>query len=58
MELVKLLSKHKKVNLKFLGSDSTSNTFLKSIDGKIIFNKLPKLKKNELFDPATFDCVF
>ena len=58
MELVKLLSKHKYVNIKFLGSDSKSNSFLKSIDGKTIFKQLPKLKNNELFDPSDFDCVF
>tara|TARA_A100001011_G_scaffold390681_2_gene474630 strand:- start:5580 stop:6608 length:1029 start_codon:yes stop_codon:yes gene_type:complete len=58
MELVNILSGHKKVNINFLGSDSIQNEYLKNIQNTKEYNNLPLLKKNKYFDPSSSDYVF
>ncbi len=58
MELVKLLSNHKSVNINFLGSDSIKNKYLKNIENTKEYSELPYLKQNILFDPLESDYVF
>ncbi len=57
-ELVEILSKHKKVNINFLGSDTLKNKSITSIDNKKEFKSLPILKNNDSFDPLKSDYVF
>ena len=57
-ELVEILSKHKKVNINFLGSETLKNKSITSIDNKKEFKSLPILKNNDSFDPLKSDYVF
>ena len=58
IELVKILSKHPKVKINFLGTESKNNQNINHINDKIIDDNLPLLELNINFDPLNFDCVF
>lgn len=58
MELVKLLNNHPNININFLGSETVTNEYLTNIDGSKVYEKLPKLEKNSLFNPNESDYVF
>ena len=58
MQLVELLSKHKYVNINFLGSESIQDDYLKNINNTKKFTNLPLLKNNKLFNPLSADYVF
>ncbi len=58
MELVSVLSKHVNININFLGSDSITNQHLTNYDNTKIFDNLPTLKNNKIFEPSLSDYVF
>ena len=58
MELVKLLINHPNININFLGSETTTNEYLTNIEGSTVYETLPKLEKNSLFNPDESDYVF
>tara|TARA_Y100001970_G_scaffold191982_1_gene233339 strand:- start:1218 stop:2246 length:1029 start_codon:yes stop_codon:yes gene_type:complete len=58
MELVKILSNHKNVNINFLGSDTLQDQYLTNIENTKQYDNLPLLKDNKLFDPLSSDYVF
>ena len=57
-ELVKMLVKHPKVNINFLGCDSKINDTIFNKDKKLEFSKLPQLSLNIDFDVSRSDVVF
>ena len=58
MELVYFLSKHKNVNINFLGTETDQGNYLKNISNTKTYNNLPILKKNNQFNPENTDYVF
>ena len=58
MELVKILYKHKNVNINFLGSDKLKNKFLSNIENTKEYSDLPILEDNHNIDPSKSDYVF
>ena len=58
MELVKLLTNHKNVNINFLGTENNEGKYLKNIDNTKEYKNLPILKDNNSFDPSMSDYVF
>ena len=52
MELVKLLTNHKNVNINFLGTENNEGKYLKNIDNTKEYKNLPILKDNNSFDPS------
>ena len=57
-ELIKILSKHSKVEINFLGCDNTEKNNVILFEKKINNNNLPKLKSNHEFNPLDSDVVF
>ena len=57
MELVYFLSKHKNVNINFLGTETNQGNYLKNISNTKTYNNLPILKNNQ-FNPENTDYVF
>ena len=57
-ELVKMLVKHPKVNINFLGCDSKINDTIFNKDKNLEFSKLPQLSLNIDFDVSRSDVVF
>ena len=58
MELVKLLTNHKNVNINFLGTENNEGKYLKNIDNTKEYNQLPLLKPNDSFSSEDSDYVF
>ena len=58
LELVKILSKHKKVRIAFLGTENSPNTPIVKFDSSILSNDLPLTKLNKDFDYKDVDTVF
>ena len=57
-ELVKMLVKHPKVNINFLGCDNKINNTIFNKDKNLEFSKLPQLSLNIDFDVSRSDVVF
>ncbi len=58
MELVRILSNHKNININFLGSDSTHDEYLYNYETNEQYKNLPILKDNNSFNPSDSDYVF
>tara|TARA_Y100001970_G_scaffold44372_1_gene55395 strand:+ start:15536 stop:16561 length:1026 start_codon:yes stop_codon:yes gene_type:complete len=58
LELVKILSKHPKVKVQFLGSEKFKNKNINIFNNKIKNKNLPLIDFNKNFNPETFDYVF
>ncbi len=58
LELVRILSGHKNVEIKFLGTENNPNSSISSFDNKINDSKLPLTKLNNEFDCKHADTVF
>jgi len=57
LELIKILSNHPKVQIKFLGSETPSKN-ISEFDNHINSSILPKLEYNNNFNPTKIDVVF
>jgi len=58
LELINILSNHKNVLIKFLGSDSSFNKKINNFDNRILSKKVPILSKNSDINISEIDLVF
>ena len=58
LELVKILSKHPRVQIVFLGTEKTPNISMQKLDSSINISDIPKTQLNSDFDYNIADTVF
>jgi len=58
LELVKILIRHPKIQINFLGCENSPGKNIREFDQKILIDTLPELDLNNNFDPQNYDLVF